>query len=91
MDVDTIVMWESEIAKWEIEHVRAAEARARRLRKVAESQNNLTPEQRKRKVRAAELVLKLARSRAKRKKTEWAQLTEPYDHMWRLHLRRCGL
>ena len=92
MDVDTIVMWERVLAEWEREHTRAAEAHARRFRKAAKSHQNLTPEQRKRKLRAAYLVIVQAKMRARRKRAEWAQRTEPYEHMWRwrLHLRRCG-
>ena len=75
MDDHTITMWQSEIAKWEIEHARAAEARARRFLKAARSQKNLTPEQRVSMRRAANNVIALAKFRARRKKTEWAQLT----------------
>ncbi len=90
MDDHTISMWEGEIAKWEIEHARAAEARAKRLRQAAESQKNLTPEQRESMRRAARNVIALARSRARRKKTEWAQLTSQFGEVWRSHLRLSG-
>ena len=78
MDDDTISKWEIEISKWEIEHARAAEAHARRFRKAAKSQKNLTPEQRKSMLRSANNVIALARFRARRKKTEFAQLTRQF-------------
>ena len=66
-------------ATWEIEDEREAAARARRFRQAAKSQKNLTPEQWKHLLRAANNVIALARVRARRKKTEWAQLTRQHE------------